>query len=303
MHTTSGVQQGSILGPLLFVCYMNNLPKYCMEMKPSVYEDDSTLLVKGKTLNKINTRLQCNFDVLLDWFAVNKLSINASKTTTVLFCGQWSHFRDANLSTVSGDVSIENIDTMKYPRLHFDRHLTFTEDIDKLLKKVNQCFISQALDKYVYLTLIHPIFTYCGFIYDGTTSTNQNKLQIKQNVSLRAIKYCPFGVSSKRLHDELEIYDLHTCRYKSTLKIVYRGVTNSGPPELDNLFNIHQPNRNLRSQDTWFLLPPQMGLVRTEHDITIRGCRYCNPIPTAIKASTNIDEFKRLIKPYGKSYM
>ncbi len=104
---TSGVPQGPILGPLLFVCYVNDMPKYCTEMRPFLYVDDTELLVKGKSVFDKNTKLEKNVYELLKWFAENKLSIKASKK-------KWVHrscFHGDKLSIVSGDVSIENIDT------------------------------------------------------------------------------------------------------------------------------------------------------------------------------------------------
>ena len=91
-------------------------------------------------------------------------------------------------------------------------------------------FINESLAKYFYTSLVHPIISYCDFIYDGSTITAKNKLKIAHNNVLGAIKICPRDFPTKCLRDSSEIDDLATTRRKLTLKVVYRGVYNQGHP-------------------------------------------------------------------------
>ena len=118
----------------------------------------------------------------------------------------------------------------------------------RLLWKMRS-FISQNLAKYVYQTLISPIFTYCDFVYDGMSKKNKNKLQINQNAALRALERCPLDYQLNRLHNKLKIDTLAVARQKSTLKMVYRGLSNSGPPSLNSMFCKYTPARTLRSDN------------------------------------------------------
>ena len=70
--TNSGVPQGSILGPLLFVCYINDLPNHCAEMRPYLFANNTALAISDKSINTIQTKLQQNFNKLIKWFAANK---------------------------------------------------------------------------------------------------------------------------------------------------------------------------------------------------------------------------------------
>ena len=134
--TNSGVPQDSILGPLLFVCYVNDLSQYCNRMAPFLFADDTALLVKGKDLESIQTTLQTDFGNLLNWFSANKLSLNINKTKSMLICHQRSPYRNFSLCIHGNNTAIESVNTIKYLGLQIDRHLTFDNHIDYISKKL-----------------------------------------------------------------------------------------------------------------------------------------------------------------------
>ncbi len=226
----------------------------------------------------------------------------------MLICNKRSRFRDNIIDIEADGIKIEQVDTMKYLGLQIDNYLTFDNHTDYVTKKVNQRnrllwkmrnFITESLARYLYTTLINPIFSYGDFIYDGTSQTNKIKLQTLKNSSLRAVKGVRRDYPTKRLHDELQIDYLHDCRKKSTLKLVYRGVNNQGPPKLNGLFEKYMPNRTLRSEHRQLILPPKVKTALAENDIEYRGSHYWNNTSMALKSSETLDIFKKALKPYG----
>ena len=79
------VQQGSILGPLLFILYVNDLPKVCSKTKVILYADNTAILCKGKNIAQIQNTLNSEMNLCSDWFTQNKLHLNVSKTKSMLF--------------------------------------------------------------------------------------------------------------------------------------------------------------------------------------------------------------------------
>ena len=206
--------------------------------------------------------------------------------------------------------TLEKVDTMKYLGVNIDQLLSFDKHIDTVVQKSNQRtrllwkmrgYISEDLAKYLYITLIHPLFTYCDFVYDGTYEYNKHKLQVSQNNALRAVKKCNREFPNKYLHDILQIDDLDTCRCKSTLKMVYRGLQNLGPTSLNDMFTYYEPARSLRSENQMLIQPPKSRTKFGENDINIRGSRYWNAVPRTVKLSDNIDSFKNTLKQYGQA--
>ncbi len=140
--------------------------------------------------------------------------------------------------------------------------------------------------------MIHPIISYGDFIYDGGLRTNLSNVQIAQNEALRAVRKCKPDYSTKRLHTDLGIEMLDKSRLKSTVKMVFRGVHNQGPAQLNSMFNIYTRNRTLRSESQNLLLPPKCKTVLGDKDISVRGCIYWKQIEYNIHPIETLDEFK-----------
>ncbi len=218
----------------------------------------------------------------------------------MLFARKRSHFKNESLSINSGEISIESVTEMKYLGITLDKHLSFETHINKIINNVTQrtcilwkirSYILESLAQYLYITLIHPLYQYCDFILDGCTATLQNRVKVSQNSALRAVKTCGPDYPTQKLHDDLMIDYLKTSQQKSTLKIVYRGVQDLGPDNLNNLFEIYQPTRSLRSESKNLLLPPVSRTKFSEADIAIRGCKYWNPLNDDYKTCETLEQF------------
>ena len=110
MNTTSninniayGVPQGSVLGPLLFVLYINDLPNISNSFKPVLFADDTNLIFSDKSITALKTNIQQNLNKLFDRLNINKLSLNVSKSSLLLF-----NIRNKN-NNVKLNVNINDI--------------------------------------------------------------------------------------------------------------------------------------------------------------------------------------------------
>ncbi len=168
-----GVPQGSILGPLLFICYINDASRNCVYTTPYVYADDTALLVQGANKEEIEWKLQSDIDNLKLGFECNKLSLNCTKTKSMLFCGKRSKHKSESLNIKIDDVTIECVPDMKNLGLVIDKHLTFDIHVNKLCWKLSsrtgllwriRSFISKELATTLYTSLIYPHLLYANFI-------------------------------------------------------------------------------------------------------------------------------------------
>ena len=85
MNVLCGVPQGSILGPILFILYINDMCNVFTLLKPIFFADDTNLFYSGKDIDELCSAVSIEFDKLCRWFQVNKLSLNTSKTNFMVF--------------------------------------------------------------------------------------------------------------------------------------------------------------------------------------------------------------------------
>ena len=307
LYIECGVPQGSILGPLLFIVYINDIARNCIDTVPFIYADDTALVTFGSTKEELESKLQQDLVHIGRWFSKNKLSLNISKTKAMLLCGNGSKLKHESLELKLNDVEIECVHDMKYLGVIIDRHLTFTSHINKLCGKISaktgllwrvRSFIDNNLAMKLYNSLIYPHFLYCNFILDGCSKTNRNKLQIQQNNALRAVLRADYDIPTAKLHTDAGVDTVETCMKKTTCKIVYRGIHNLGPPIYDTLFNLAIPNRDLRSSD---IPNAEILTCRTrfgEHNVAYRGPTYYNQLPITLRMSQSMDQFKNTVNKY-----
>ena len=129
---TCGVPQGSVLGPLLFLLYINDIPNCITSDIPRLFADDTGLFIHGKDLPKLMTDAQNILDKLQDWFSCNKLTLSVPKCSYIIFRGPKKKI-PPNLSTLRlNGLEIERVEKFKYIGVMLDKHLTWKDHIDTI---------------------------------------------------------------------------------------------------------------------------------------------------------------------------
>ncbi len=300
-----GVPQGSILGPLLFLCYINDLPDHLLYCTPSLYADDTALCYISDNVEDISSALNEEFHNVYQWFCRNKLSVNADKTECMLFRSRRKFVENCELKVSLNGAVIEQVSSFKYLGIHLDPLLSFDAHVDALSSKVKQrtrllwkmrSFIPETLALDLYCSLIEPLFIYCCHLYDGCTKYNQHRLQILQNNALRAVKKVNMRYSATSLHDELSVEWLDTYRKQYTCTEAYKLVNGIGPSPLTSLFVEKVPTRVLRSNKCITLNHVATNTKFAENDFVFRAMNYWSLIPAHVQHSPNVEMFKSNLK-------
>ena len=173
-----GVPQGSVLGPLLFIVFINDLAYLPLKSKLLLFADDTTAYMSGSNISSLLSELSDDLARIKEWLSHNRLVLNLSKTHAMFFKNKNGNAQnsDCSLSLKCGDVNIEFVEETKLLGVILDCRLKFSSHINHLCKKANaKAFL---IKKSLYLfplnfrtllfkLFIVPHFDYCSslFIY------------------------------------------------------------------------------------------------------------------------------------------
>ena len=179
MNDTCGVPQGSVLGPLLFIIYTNDVAKCLSHSNAIMFADDTTVYVSSADKMRLYSYMNEDLHTLNDWFKANKLSLNVNKTVCMFFSNNIKPNKETCKFKI-GDSEIKEVDHFKFLGLIIDSNLKWQNHIEHCKAKIsssryiinqvkNVLPINQLL--ILYITLIQPYLEYGIVLWGGTYQT------------------------------------------------------------------------------------------------------------------------------------
>ena len=194
-----GVPQGSILRPLFFIIFINDLSDYIEHASVIMYADDTVLYVSHESKEKIENDLNQDMQNLLSYFRKNELVINLKKrkTETMLF-GRTKRLKAAGENNVSyNNQRINFTETYKYLGNIVDHHLKFSENFEKSYKKESsrlrlfermRCYLKSKAARLVYITMLIPLLTSSCTLKSLYNNTHKLKYNSSDRKARKIIK-------------------------------------------------------------------------------------------------------------------
>ena len=206
---TCGVPQGSILGPLFFLIYINDLHGVLGNNYFHLYADDTVIYCMNENVKSAEIELQNILDKFSKWCAINALTINTNKTKTMLFGSRNRIKNSYKPELFINKELLQLVPTYKYLGVNLDQTLNFKYHLDCLINNITfklymfskiRRFLNEKCAITVYKSMLMPFFDYCDIVY---MFSGQNELQKLNRHHIRGMKICLYG---GYMFDENELY-------------------------------------------------------------------------------------------------
>ena len=197
----SGVPQGSILGPLLFLLFINDMPNNILNCTVDMYADDTLLYICNENVDVIERFLNEDLISLSKWLNENLMKVNVNKTKVMLLATPFKTDNAAEIRVCMNDTCIEIVKSYKYIGITIDSNLKWNAHVNNVTRKMcNSIGILRRIKPFVpkkslitiYNTMFLPHLDYGLIIWSNCGEDNLNKLQKLQNTAMRIILSAPF---------------------------------------------------------------------------------------------------------------
>jgi len=304
---TCGVPQGSILGPLLFLIYVNDM-SISVNCKLMLYADDSILLVSDKDHTKVSEFLTLNLNSCFKWLVDNKLSLHLGKTEAIVFGSKRKINKLKSFEIKCNGHSIKTVTMVKYLGVEIDNSISGELIAENVVKKTgnrlkflyrhSKC-LNQHCKKILCSALCQSYFDYaCSSWFTGIGIKYKNKLQIIQNKIVRFIT----NKDSRSHIGALELQEINMINVNDRVNYlkmchVFKIKNDSNPKYLKEKFNEIPHLHNTRyNEPNNFFLPRVQGTAN--NTFYFSAIREWNSLPNSIKSINKLDTFKSQLKEH-----
>ena len=302
-----GVPQGSVLGPTLFLIYVNDMINCIKNSKLQLFADDTMTSISGKNLTEMFDLMKKDLNNLMTWFSANKLSLHLGKTGYTIF-----HSKKKSIPSgfdeidIDGEI-IKRKKSVKYLGLTFDEVLSWAKHTELLIKRLGMYYsyfyqlrkvIPYNFKKQLFHAYVYSKITYGVHCYGVA---NKKVMKLVQTVCNKLLKILLIKIRkypTDKLFKESKMLKIHDMKNFIAAKFVHKSIysdTNT-PEQLKNYFTLNTEIHEKDVRDKLQVRPQRFNLVFGTTCIQCYGGEYWNKINLNIRSEPDLGLFKNKLK-------
>ena len=305
MIVNCGVPQGSILGPLLFLIYVNDINKIKLKGQITLFADDTAIFYEEENLDELITNIKDDLETLRLWLTKNLLTLNLSKTVYIVFHKPTRYIEIPDKISIN-NIEINRLEQTEYLGLILDQNLKWKPHIDFIVGKISPLIgvlyrlrglMPVSACRNIYHALVQSHLLYMSVIWSNCTKKELNQLCVLQKRAIKNIYGFPSQYPTKDLFVETNILPfevlmkLQTCIYAFKIS---RDITHTNMA-LHRRKDYHSYNtRTKNSYNIENVHTTTYGLLGVKYNIL----KIYNDLPPKFKTIHTVDRFKKTVRQY-----